>query len=265
METLPLLVVAFLAIFALIMSSFLRRLVGVIFQVILFTIGIAVTVAGVTMLMNEETVFDKPGAKLRTVRFLTMNSARTSATGDASLTCDLNSPAPSAEPSPAPAEKKHRKKDAQSAGIEASPSAIATPAGATALEEENAYDELMTRSYPGIPRDRLFALSKEVINQMGGWKIVSEDPRSGTIDCVYTSRIIAMQDDVRITINSKSEVDVCSRSGTLRPGSTSLMRYFPGDLAANVGHIKQFYEALEPRTDQTYQQQQDKATPTKPH
>jgi hypothetical protein len=74
-----------------------------------------------------------------------------------------------------------------------------------------------------------------------------------------------MDDDVRITISSKSEIDVCSRSGTARPDSTSLLRYIPGDLAANLGHIKQFYEAIEPRMDAIYKAQQDKENAKKPH
>jgi hypothetical protein len=130
---------------------------------------------------------------------------------------------------------------------------------------DDSFPELMRRSFPGIPRAQLFQLSKDVVNSLGGWKIVGENPGAGTLDCIYTSRILGMEDDVKITIMQNGEIDLCSRSGTARPDSTSLWRYFPGDFGANVGHIKQFYETLEPKMDAVYEQQQEKENAKKPH
>ena len=43
-----------------------------------------------------------------------------------------------------------------------------------------------------------------------------------------------------------------------------MLRYFPGDLGSNVGHIKQFYETLEPKMDEVYKEEQDKQNAKKP-
>ena len=43
-----------------------------------------------------------------------------------------------------------------------------------------------------------------------------------------------------------------------------MLRYFPGDLGANIGHIKVFYETLEPKMDEVYKEEQDKQNAKKP-
>ena len=58
---------------------------------------------------------------------------------------------------------------------------------------------------------------------------------------------------------------MCSLSGLARPDATSILRYFPGDLGANIGHIKEFYEALEPKMDEVYKEEQDSENAKKPH
>ncbi len=103
-----------------------------------------------------------------------------------------------------------------------------------------------------------------MVNSLGGWKIVKADPRSGTLECIYTSRILGEEDDIRITVTPKGEVQLCSRSGTARPNSTSLLRFFPGDFGANIGHIKQFYETLEPKMDEVYKEEQEKQNLKRP-
>jgi hypothetical protein len=123
---------------------------------------------------------------------------------------------------------------------------------------------LILRGYPGISRDKLFQLSQETVSSLGGWKIAKSDPASFTLNCIYTSRILKLEDDVRITVQPSGNIDVCSRSGTARPDATSMLRYFPGDLGANVGHIKQFYETLEPKMDEVYKEEQDKQNAKKP-
>ncbi len=123
----------------------------------------------------------------------------------------------------------------------------------------------MTRGFPGIPRQKLFELSQQTVNSLGGWKVVRADPRSFTLDCLYTTRIFGWQDDVRITVTPRGEIDLCSRSEIGLPGSTSWLRFFPGDLGANIGHIKQFYETLEPRMDEVYKQEQERQNAKKPH
>jgi hypothetical protein len=257
---LPYLVAAVVVILILVFVPFVRRVIGALIRLAIFIFAVGVVIAGVSMLMNNETIFEKPGAETRATRFLTMNSARTSDTGDGSATCDMNA-APEQKSAETPAEKhKHAEKAAAAPG--ATPAAGAPSAEAT---PDNDYDELIRRSFPGIPRAKLYDLSKDVVNSLGGWKIVKENPGAGTLDCIYTSRILGMEDDVRITVEPSGVIDVCSRSGTARPDSTSWLRWFPGDLGANIGHIKQFYETLEPKMDEIYKEQQDKENAKKPH
>ena len=256
---LPYLVGAVVVILILIFVPFVRRVIGALIRLAIFIIAIAIVIAGVSMLMNNETIFEKPGPEMRTTRFLTMNSARTSDSGDGSATCDMTEAKPAAAQKPAE-QRKHAEKAAEAPA--AAPSAGAPSAEAT---PDNSYDELIRRSFPGIPRVKLYDLSKDVVNSLGGWKIVKENPGAGTLDCIYTSRILGMEDDVKITVEPSGVIDVCSRSGTARPDSTSWLRWFPGDLGANVGHIKQFYETLEPKMDEIYKEQQEKENAKKPH
>lgn len=265
MITLPVLVVAFVVLAALIFVPILRRVVALFVRLAIFAVGVAVAAAGVAMIMNNETIFEKPGAEHRVMRFVTMNSAAASASGSGSVTCEMGASKSQPEAAPTPAEhapKKHAAK--KTATSEAPPPGRAEPIG-TPAPLDNIYPELIRRSFPGISRQQLFQLSEQTINSLGGWKIVKSDPRGFTIDCIYTTRIFKWEDDVRITIEPSGEIDVCSRSGTARPDSTSTLRYFPGDLGANIGHIKEFYETLEPKMDEVYKEEQDKENAKKPH
>ncbi|HYL57298.1 MAG TPA: DUF1499 domain-containing protein [Candidatus Acidoferrales bacterium] len=268
---LPALVVIFLVIVALIFLRPLRRLAVLLIRLAIFVAGVAVAVGGIAMILNNETIFEKPGAGQRVTRFLTMNSAAASASGSGAVTCDMGDkpkPAPSASETPAaaaaptPLPKKHAPKEQAAKGPEVIRTAqpITTPAPL-----EDIYPELIRRSFPGISRQKLFQLSQATINSLGGWKIVKADPGRYTIDCIYTTRFIRWEDDVRVTIQPSGEIDVCSRSGTARPNPTSALAIFPGDLGANIAHIKEFYEALEPKMDQVYKEEQDKENAKKPH
>jgi hypothetical protein len=147
---------------------------------------------------------------------------------------------------------------------EAEPKDTRNELGAGPAPIDDVFPELILRGYPGISREKLFQLSQDTVSSLGGWKIVKSDPGSFTLNCIYTSRILKFEDDVRITVQPSGDVDVCSRSGLARPDATSMLRYFPGDLGANVGHIKEFYETLEPKMDQVYKEEQDKQNAKKP-
>ncbi len=263
MAMLPALIVAFVVLAALIFVPILRRVISLFVRLAIFFVGIAVAAAGVAMIMNNETIFEKPGIANRVARFVTMNSAAASTTGSGSVTCDMGESA-KAQPaaSPTPAAKKH---PARRAAAEEQDSTRRLPPIGTPAPLEDIYPELIRRSFPGISRQKLFDLSEQTLGSLGGWKIVKKDPGSYTIDCIYTSRIFKWEDDVRVSIEPSGEIDVCSRSGMARPDSTSMLRYFPGDLGANVGHIKEFYETLEPKMDEVYKEEQDKENAKKPH
>jgi hypothetical protein len=236
------LIVAVAVILLLIFVPFLRRLVFALLRIAIALIAAFVAIAGISMLMNNETIYEKPGVKPRIVRFLTQDRAATSEKGLGTATCKWPDE-PAAGSTPAPA----------------------APRPESAETEEDVYPELITRSFPGISRQKLFELSEQVVNSLGGWKIVKSDPHAGTLQCIYTSRILGAEDDVRITVTPKGDIELCSRSGTERPGSTSLLGVFPGDFGANIGHIKQFYETLEPKMDEVYKEEQEKENAKKPH
>jgi hypothetical protein len=252
----PELIIAVIVLAAFIFIPFLRRILGLLIRLAMFAVGVAIAVAGISMLLNNETIFERPGFGQRVQRFVTMNSAATSTTGSGAVTCDPG--VPQAAPSPAAKEKHQRKESAQA-------KTTRNDLGPGPAPIEDVYPELIQRSFPGIPRETLFKLSQDTVNSLGGWKIVKADPSTDTIDCIYTSRYLKLEDDVRITIDPSGDIYVCSRSGYARPDTTSLLRYFPGDLGANVGHIKEFYETLEPKMDEVYKEQQDKENAKKPH
>lgn len=260
MNTLPAVVIAVVVLAAIVFIPILRRLLGLIIRLAIFFVAVAIAAAGITMLLNNETIFERPGFGQRVIRFITMNSAASSTTGSGSVTCDPASP-----PAPAAAAAKQpRKRPAREPESEQLKTTRNQPGpGPAALDD--VFPELIRRGFPGIPRQGLFKLSQDTVNSLGGWKIVKADPGSGTIDCIYTSRIFKLEDDVRITVAPSGDIDVCSRSGLARPDTTSMLRYFPGDLGANVGHIKEFYEALEPKMDEVYKEQQEKENAKKPH
>ena len=260
MITLPVIIVAAVVVIAvLVFVPFVLRL---LVRLAFFLIPVAVAAAGITMIMNDETIFERPGAAQRVVRFVTMNSAAASPSGFGSVTCQMGIQ-PQAVPTPAAtAPKKHAAKEA--------PANQPVPGGrlkpiSTPEPPDDVFPELIRRGFPGIPRQKLFQLSQNTINSLGGWKIVKADPRNFTIDCIYTSRIFKFEDDVRIAVQPSGDIDVCARSGLARPDTTSMLRYFPGDLGANIGHIKQFYETLEPKMDEVYKEAQDQQNAKKPH
>lgn len=236
-------IIAVVIILILIFVRPIRRLVSLLLRIVIAVGAIIVAIGGISMLMNNETIFEKPGVEARSIRFFTQSGAATSEKGLGSATCKwpdevgaaspaVSQPAPAASPSPAKHEspRKHAKEEARTAP---SPASTASPAATN--PEDDVYPELITPSYPGIGQAKLFALSQQVINSLGGWKIVNSNPRNGVIDCIYTSRILQSQDDIRITVTSKSEINLCSRSGSSRPDSTSLGRYFPGTSARTSG------------------------------
>jgi hypothetical protein len=251
------LIVALLVVLVLIFVPTVRHFLFAIVRVGIALGAAFIAFAGLSMLMNNETIFEKPGVEARVVRFLTQDHAATSDKGLGSATCKWPD-----EPTPTPTPTETPTPGAQPTASQAAvPAPTATP---TPSADEDVFPELMTRSYPGISRQKLFDLSTQVVNSLGGWKIVKSDPRAGVLDCVYTSRVLQSEDDIKITITPKGDVQLCSRSGTNRPDSTSVLRYFPGDFGANIGHIKQFYETLEPKMDEVYKEEQEKENAKKP-
>jgi hypothetical protein len=259
MFTPPEIIIAVVVIAAMIFIPVLRRLLGLIIRLAVFFVAIGIAAAGVPMILNNETIFERPGFGQRVQRFLTLNSAASSTTGSSSVVCVMDNPPP---PPPTAAEAKPRKRAAkQEPGTQDTRNDLSK---ASPAPIDDVFPELIRRGFPGISRDKLFQLSTDTVNSLGGWKIVKSSPGNYTLDCVYTSRIFKFEDDVRIMIQPSGDIEVCSRSGLARPGTNSMLRFFPGDLGSNVGHIKQFYETLEPKMDEVYKEEQDKQNAKKP-
>ena len=253
-------------ILLLIFVPFFRSIISVLIRLAIFLAAVFIAVAGGAMLMNNETIFERPGWKVRAARFLTVDWANTSEKGLGDAPCSASgSEEKPAEKAPARARSKK-----ETAAAQPSPAATATPAPGEA-EEENSYDELVTRNYicegdqpTAIPRDKLFQMAEDSVAELQNWKTVGTEPRMGLLNCTFTSRVFGFQDDIKIVVTPKSDVVLCSQSKVGEPGSTSLMRFFPGDFGANMGHIKQFYAVLKPKADLFCKQLQEKQEKEKP-
>src|SRR5580704_1880817 len=153
MITTPVLVAAVVVLGLFIFVPILRRLLGLIIRLVIFLIAVGIAAAGVTMILNNETIFERPGFGQRVERFLTMNSAASSTTGSSSVVCVMENPPP---PPPTAAETKQHKRapkkepetqDTRNDLSKASPAPI-----------DDVFPELIRRGFPGISRDKLFQL-----------------------------------------------------------------------------------------------------------
>lgn len=242
--------VAAIVIIAVLVSSPVARRFARVMLATAFAVGTMVAaISGLAILMNNVSVTESPGFSARLARFFTVNWAATSEKGLGWKHCEVvTPPGPSRTGAGARAERK------PAAAPVATPIATAAPAGA----EEDYYPELVERGYPGIPRPVLFKLARQTIDKLDGFKLLNEDSRRFTFDCLYTTRIFRFEDRVTIYVTPRAEISICARSWNpdQEPGLLQLL--FSGDLAANIGHIKEFYTALEPLTDAYYKEQQEK-------
>jgi len=257
------LIVAFIAL--LIFVPFVRSIISGLIRTGFFLVVVFLAVFGLSMLANNETIFDNPGYKLRTMRFLTVDSAATSEKGDGDAACMADKHAVETKPE-ASAEShqpKDKKKKEAAASSAAEPTATPTPA-----EDENLYDELMTRNYiceggdtpVAIPRAKLLEMVQQTITELKSWKLISTDPRTGMLNCTYTTRVLSHEDDIKIVVTPKSDVELCSQSAPNAIGA-----FFHGDFGANIGHIKEFYAALKPKTDLYCKELEEKQKPKNPN
>src|ERR1700704_4291546 len=131
MITLPVIVVGVIVLAILIFVRSLRVVFSLLVRIAIFLIGLAVAAAGVAMIMNNETIFEKPGVTTRVTRFISMNSAAASASGSGTVTCDMGASAQTqpngTSPPAAAAPKKHGPKKAAASESEAAPGARMPP------------------------------------------------------------------------------------------------------------------------------------------
>lgn len=254
-------IAALVIITALISLPVARRFARVMLATAFAVGSIVAAISGFAILMNNVSVTESPGLRARIARFFIVNWAATSEKGLGSKECEVIAPAgPSRAPAGGQPERKAAVPSAPPPALSApAPALSPSAAAATARsEEEDYYPELVQRGYPGIPRARLFKLARETINKLDGWKILDEDSRNFTFDCLYTTRIFRFEDHVRIYATPRAEISICSRSWNPGQEPDFLELLFTGDLAANIGHIKEFYTALEPLADAYYKEQEKK-------
>ncbi len=269
-------VVIFLAL--VIFVPFFRSMIRGLIRFAFLIVVIFLAAAGIAVLTNNETIFDNPGWKQRTVRFVTEDSAATSEKGYGEAPCALDQPAAEQRAKEEAARAKQQKKQeaaAQAAGqptAQGSAQPTATPTPSPDQIDANLYDELMTRNYicegdtpVAIGRAKLLEFVQQTIAELKGWKLIGVDERTGVLNCVYTTQVLGLEDDVRILVTPKSDIEICSQSKSGEPQSGSLLGFFPGDFGANIGHIKQFYAAIKEKTDQYCKELEEKQKPKGPN
>src|ERR1700747_3892075 len=104
-------VIAVVVVAAMIFVPILRRLFGLIIRLAIFFVAVGIVAAGVTMIMNNETIFEKPGIGPRVERFISLNSAAASQTGSGSVTCVMESQPPPPTAAEAKSHKHAAKKE----------------------------------------------------------------------------------------------------------------------------------------------------------
>jgi hypothetical protein len=274
-----LLIIAVVFIALLIFVPFVRSLLSGLIRFGFLIVVLFLAIAASAILMNNETPFDRPSARQRIIRFLTEDSAATSEKGYGEAPCIFDQPAAEQRAKEEAARAKVKKKQEAAAApapapsgqttLEISSQPTATPTPSPEEIDADLYDELMTRNYiceggdtpVAIPRARLLDMVQQTIAELKGWKLVSVDPHTGILNCVYTTQVIGSEDDIRIGVTPKSDVELCSQSKSGEPGSGSLLGFFPGDFGANIGHIKQFYAALKEKTDEYCTELEEKQKP----
>ncbi len=238
-------VIAAIALGVIFFVPAVRRAAGAVAGVVIAIVAIVVAVGGTAVLLNNVTIFDSPGTLARIKRFLTVDWAATSEHGLGSAQCEYGWPG---EPVVPPIQSDHRGARRKREQGPAGKHAPVPPAG-LAAQDEDYYPELLVHGYPGISRADLFADAQQAVSSLGGWKIANVDRDNATLDCVYTSRIFRSEDEIRIVVTTKNRIFVCSRSRA---------RWFPGDFGANIGHIKEFQEAVEPSIEKFYKELENK-------
>lgn len=246
------------ALLLIVASIYLRGPLGTLSRIAVFVGAMAVIIGGAAILMNNVSLAGPPNAAVRLQRFLTVNWAATSEKGEGAAACA--DPVELAARQPAGVAHRERRNLKRTAAARtaaepaAAPSAGAAAGAGAGGEKQAGFPELVRKSYPGIPPARLMQLAASTVSGLPGWQIINSDPKTLTINAVYRTRLLGFDDDVRIIVTPRSEVDLCSRSRVGEPGSQSPLSIFHGDFGANIGHIKEFYLALAPAADEAYRE-----------
>lgn len=106
-------------------------------------------------------------------------------------------------------------------------------------QQRTAYPDLTSLEL-AVPAQQAFELALKTAREMPTWEVVHEDPATGQIGAVATSRIFKFKDDVVIRVQEDaagSRIDVRSRS-----------RFGEGDFGVNAARVRSYLAALRDAT-----------------
>ena len=219
-------VVVFIAL--LIFVPFMRSLLSGLLRFSFLIAVLFLAIAGSAILMNNETPFDRPEHQTAHHQISDRGFGATSEKGYGEAPCIFDQPAAEQRAKEEAARARQQKKEAAAAPasapapsgqstLEISAQPTATPTPSPDQIDADLYDELMTRNYiceldtpVAIPRAKLLDMVQQTIAELKGWKLIGIDPHTGILNCVYTTQVLGSEDDIRIGVTPKSDVEICS-------------------------------------------------------
>jgi len=129
------------------------------------------------------------------------------------------------------------------------------PAPPAIAPTANSYPELVRHAYPGIAPERLLQVAAFTVSGLPAWQIVTTDSKTLTLVAIHKGHLLSPDDEIKITVTPRSEIDLCSRS-RMDESAPFQLGVFHGDFGSNIGHIKEFYAALPPAIDEAYRERE---------
>jgi hypothetical protein len=241
-------------------AAYLRR----VFAIIVLAGSLATILIGTAILSNDVGLSGPPGGAARLKRFLTVNQAATSEHGDGAAVCTDSDQFVARQSITAVRRAGHRTRHAIVRVKAENFRNDTAPAPSLARSESaaiaNAYPELVRRAFPGLAPERLLQVAASTVSGLPGWQIVNTDPKTLTLRSIHKGHFLGLDDEIRIFVSARSEIDLCSRTLPDQSGSLLQVGIFHGDFGSNIGHIKEFYAALGPALDEAYRERELRLT-----
>jgi hypothetical protein len=251
---------AIIAIVVIVFAAvYLRRSFTIILGIAVLLGSLATIIGGVAILSNNVGLSGPPGSAARLKRFLTVSWAATSERGDGAAVCPDSVELVAHQPIDARRHMGRRMRHGvQRTAAESRPGAVPSPPAQSVIDgaSPNFYPELVRHAYPGIPPERLLQVAAFTVSGLPGWQIVSTDAKALTLAAIHKGSLFSAEDEIKISVTQRSEVDLCSRSRTGESGAPYPFVILHGDFGANIGHIKEFYAALPPAINEAYRERE---------
>ncbi|MFQ3197295.1 MAG: hypothetical protein ACJAUL_001536 [Paraglaciecola sp.] len=114
------------------------------------------------------------------------------------------------------------------------PNPVAYPGEDTAVQQRQAYPELVTQQY-AQPQDQVFDAALALVNNLG-WELANADKARGVIEATHTTAWFGFKDDVVIRIAQQDQVTALDIRSKSRVGKS--------DLGKNAERIHEFLDNL---------------------